>query len=154
MTEHLSRLIQYDIWANRETLESLRQGVTPPPRSLKWMAHIIGAEYLWLARLNGQPAALPVWPNLSLEGCDRRLHDLSQQLLDYLAEATSERLTEEISYTNSKGEAWTSTVDEILTHLTIHSAYHRGQIASDLRAAGREPAYTDYIHAVRQGLIA
>ena len=154
MTEHLSRLIQYDIWANRETLESLRQVVTPPPRSLKWMAHIIGAEYLWLARLNGQPAALPVWPNLSLEGCDRRLHDLSQQLLDCLAESTSERLTQEISYINSKGEAWTSTVEEILTHLTIHSAYHRGQIASDLRAAGQEPPYTDYIHAVRQGLIA
>jgi uncharacterized damage-inducible protein DinB len=44
-------------------------------------------------------------------------------------------------------------VEEILTHLVIHSAYHRGQIASDLRAAGQEPAYTDYIHAVRQGLL-
>jgi uncharacterized damage-inducible protein DinB len=58
-----------------------------------------------------------------------------------------------VSYTNSKGELWTSTVEDILTHLVIHSAYHRGQIASDLRSAGREPAYTDYIHAVRQGLI-
>jgi len=35
-------------------------------------------------------------------------------------------------------------------HVTIHSAYHRGQIASDVRSAGQEPAYTDYIHAVRQ----
>jgi uncharacterized damage-inducible protein DinB len=41
-------------------------------------------------------------------------------------------------------------VEEILTHVTIHSAYHRGQIASDVRSAGLEPAYTDYIHAVRQ----
>jgi uncharacterized damage-inducible protein DinB len=44
-------------------------------------------------------------------------------------------------------------VEEILTHVVIHSAYHRGQIASDVRAAGGVPAYTDYIHAVRQGLI-
>jgi uncharacterized damage-inducible protein DinB len=58
-----------------------------------------------------------------------------------------------VRYTNSKGEPWTSTVEDILTHLVIHSAYHRGQIASDLRNAGQKPAYTDYIHAVRQGLI-
>ena len=55
-------------------------------------------------------------------------------------------------YTNSRGEAWTSTVEEILTHVVIHSAYHRGQIASDVRASGGVPAYTDYIHAVRQRL--
>ncbi len=30
---------------------------------------------------------------------------------------------------------------------------HRGQVASDVRASGGVPAYTDYIHALRQGLI-
>jgi uncharacterized damage-inducible protein DinB len=35
----------------------------------------------------------------------------------------------------------------------MHSAYHRGQIASLMRAGGGIPAYTDFIHAVRQGLI-
>jgi uncharacterized damage-inducible protein DinB len=35
----------------------------------------------------------------------------------------------------------------------MHSAYHRGQIAADMRAAGFEPVYTDFIHAVRQGYI-
>jgi uncharacterized damage-inducible protein DinB len=73
--------------------------------------------------------------------------------LDDLVGASPERLTEEVSYTNSKGEAWSSTVDEILTHIAIHSAYHRGQIAADLRSAGQTPAYTDYIHAVRHGLV-
>jgi uncharacterized damage-inducible protein DinB len=59
-----------------------------------------------------------------------------------------------VTYTNSKGEVWTSGVEDILTHVTIHSAYHRGQIASDLRAEGHTPAYTDFIHAVRQGFVA
>jgi uncharacterized damage-inducible protein DinB len=153
MSQALTRLIRYDIWANRETMDAVRQGAAPPPRSLRWMAHIIGAEYLWLARLTGQTSPLPVWPNLSLDGCDRRLDDLSPQLLECLADATPERLSQEVAYTNSKGEAWTNTVEEILTHVTIHSAYHRGQIAADLRAAGQVPPYTDYIHAVRQGLI-
>jgi uncharacterized damage-inducible protein DinB len=153
MTRHLSRLIRYDIWANRETLDSLRKVAATPTRSLKWMAHIIGAEYLWLARLGGQTPSLPAWPNLSVEGCDRRLDDLSEQLAGCLDDVTPDRLSEEVAYTNSAGEDWTNTVEEILTHLTIHSAYHRGQIAADLRSAGHVPAYTDYIHAIRQGLV-
>jgi uncharacterized damage-inducible protein DinB len=152
MTPLLDRLLQYDLWANRETLKSLEQAI-PPPRSLKWMGHIIGAEFLWLARLEGQASPMPVWPDLSLKDCGKRLGEVSHKLLDGLARAGPERLTEEVSYTNSKGEAWSSTVEEILTHVAIHSAYHRGQIAADLRFAGQTPAYTDYIHAVRQGLI-
>ena len=54
---------------------------------------------------------------------------------------------------NSKGEPWTSSVEDILTHVVLHAAHHRGQVASGLRAAGHEPAYTDYIHAVRRGLV-
>lgn len=152
MTEPLHRLIRYDIWANRETLGSLQQTV-PPPRSLRWLGHIIGAEYLWLARMEGKPATLPVWPDLSLEDCGRHLRELSDKLLESVAERSPERLTEEVAYTNSKGEPWASTVEDILTHIAIHSAYHRGQIAADVRAAGHIPAYTDYIHAVRQGFI-
>jgi uncharacterized damage-inducible protein DinB len=150
LIERLRRLLRYDIWANRETLGSLQSGA--PQRSLRWMGHIIGAEYIWLSRLENRPAELAVWPDLSIEECHRRLRELSGRLMETLS-AGPERLGETVAYTNSKGQPWTSTVEDILTHLTIHSAYHRGQIASDLRAAGYEPAYTDYIHAVRQGLI-
>jgi uncharacterized damage-inducible protein DinB len=147
----LERLLRYDAWANQQTLESLpRQGA--PARSLRWMSHIIGAELLWLSRMEGKPAPLPVWPELSVEGCEERQRDLSRQLTRSLA-GWANPLGREVRYTNSKGEAWTSTVEDILTHLVIHSAYHRGQIASDVRGAGLEPAYTDYIHAVRQGLL-
>lgn len=152
MIRQLNRLLRYDIWANGETLDSLRQG-PPPARSLKWMGHIVGAEYLWLARLREEPAQLPVWPDLSVEQCAARLAELSGMWHEYLADAGGGRAAERVTYTNSKGEEWTSAVEDILTHVTIHSAYHRGQIASDLRAAGQIPAYTDFIHAARQGLI-
>jgi uncharacterized damage-inducible protein DinB len=152
MSWHLQRLLQYDLWANRETVKSLGQAI-PPPRSLKWMGHIIGAEFLWLARLEGQTSPMAVWPDLTLKDCGKRVREVSRQLLEGLVAASPERLAEEVSYTNSKGEDWSSTVEEILTHVVIHSAYHRGQIAADLRSAGQTPAYTDYIHAVRQGLV-
>lgn len=95
---------------------------------------------------------MPVWPDLSVQDCELRIRELSRRILDVIP-STVDSLSRKVSYTNSKGEAWTSTVEDILTHVVIHSAYHRGQIASDLRTAGQKPAYTDYIHAVRQGLI-
>jgi len=117
------------------------------------MGHIIAAEFLWLARMQARPAALPVWPELSLEECEARFGELSDRLIGALDASEAGVLSRSVSYTNSKGEIWTSTVEEILTHVVIHSAYHRGQIASDLRAAGQEPPYTDYIHAVRHRLV-
>jgi uncharacterized damage-inducible protein DinB len=56
-----------------------------------------------------------------------------------------------VSYVNSKGEPWTNRAEDILLHVVFHSAYHRGQIASDMRPAGLQPAYTDFIHAIRSG---
>jgi uncharacterized damage-inducible protein DinB len=149
MTQALNRLLRYDVWANRETLTALQQA-SPPPKSLRWMGHIIGAEFLWLDRIAGRPASLPVWPELSLRECRDRLDQLSGSLP---AALRANDLGRVVQYTNSKGEPWSSTVEEILTHVTVHSAYHRGQIASDMRSAGQEPAYTDYIHAVRQRLV-
>ena len=151
MSPGVERLLDYDIWANRVALDSLRPA--PPPRSLRWMAHIVGAEHLWLARLQRKPSPLAVWPDLTVAQCAEQLSQLSQLWPDYLARIAG-RLGEGITYTNSKGEEWTSTIEDILVHVTIHSAYHRGQIASDVRAAGRVPAYTDFIHAVRQGFVA
>jgi uncharacterized damage-inducible protein DinB len=145
----LERLLRWDVWANRETWRSLTRG-SVPPKSLRWLAHIIGAEFLWLDRIAGRPASLPVWPELSLEQCDEKLDRLSPLLLE---PARNRDLSRAVGYTNSKGEPWTSSIEEILTHVVVHSAYHRGQIASDVRAAGHDPAYTDFIHAVRQRFI-
>ena len=148
---HLRRLLDYDVWANQQTLASLAGG-TPPLRSLKWIAHIVGAECLWLARIRGESSPLAVWPDLSIVECRRWLADVSAQL-PLVLHTHEGSLDQSVSYTNSQGEGWSSTVEEILSHLTVHSAYHRGQIASDLRAAGMTPAYTDYIHATRRGLV-
>jgi uncharacterized damage-inducible protein DinB len=139
MSQHLRRLLQYDAWANRETVESL-QG-RPPERSLRW-----------LARLKGESAPLAVWPELGIDACRDQVTDLARLWPEFL-EAHRDSLGDTVSYTNTKGEAWTNTVEEILTHVPVHSAYHRGQIASDVRGAGMTPALTDYIHAVRRGFV-
>jgi uncharacterized damage-inducible protein DinB len=117
------------------------------------MGHLVGSGELWLGRLRQEPPSLPVWPDLSLEECATGIDRLAASWSLYLAALSPEDLAEGVGYRNSQGEYWTSSVADILTHVTIHGAYHRAQIAAAIRDAGGTPAYTDFIHAARQGLI-
>ena len=105
---------------------------------------------MWLERILKQPQSLPVWPDFGFEECHAQIADLARLWREFLGQLSPSGLSEKVTYKNSKGEPWTSTVEDILTHVVLHSAYHRGQIASQVRAGGEQPAYTDYIHAVRQ----
>jgi uncharacterized damage-inducible protein DinB len=153
LPEYLRRQFAYDDWANREVLAGLKASVRPPARTLQLLAHILSAERLWLERLKQQAQSLPVWPDFNLDQCEAQVAELASLWPDYLAQLFPARLAEKITYKNSKGEPWTSSVEDVLTHVALHSAYHRGQIASHMRASGEQPAYTDFIHAARQGLI-
>jgi uncharacterized damage-inducible protein DinB len=144
----IRRLFAYDDWANREALASLRA----TPSALRRMGHIVGAQRTWHARLTGGPP-VEVWPDLAPEACEAQLEELKRRWQELLAGLTEEKLARQVSYVNTKGRRFTSTVGEILMHVVLHGAYHRGQIASDVRAAGREPAYTDLIHATREGIV-
>jgi uncharacterized damage-inducible protein DinB len=153
MMEHLRRLFDYDAWANREVLAALKATAQPPARSVKFMAHILSAELLWLQRLQQQTQSLPVWPEFTLAECESHAAELALLWRNYLGHLTSAGLEKSIFYVNSKGERWASKRQDILLHVVMHAVYHRGQIATDMRAAGLTPSYTDFIHCVRQGLV-
>ena len=149
----LRRLFAHDDWANGEALISLRACGEPPPRALAWIAHIAAAERLWLVRLREEKTPVIVWPSLALSESESEFRRLRAEWEELLGTLAPETLAREVSYVNSKGEPWTSSFEDILLHVPLHSTYHRGQIAAELRASGREPAYTDFIHAARQHLI-
>jgi uncharacterized damage-inducible protein DinB len=150
---HFTRLFAYDAWANEEVLAGLRTAAKPQPRALELMAHIFSAERLWMERLEQKPQTLPVWPKFTIEECDKQAAELPSLWKLYLANGSEADLAEPISYRNSKGEPWSSRRDDILMHLITHSAYHRGQVAMTVRAAGSSPAYTDFIHSIRKGFV-
>jgi uncharacterized damage-inducible protein DinB len=153
LLEHLRRQLAYDEWANREVLAALCASIVSTFRPRQLLAHILSAERLWLERIRKRPQTLPVWPDLSLDQYEAQIAELALLWREYLSQISSTMLSESVAYQNSKGEAFTSTVQDILTHVVLHSAYHRGQIASQMRANGEQPAYTDFIHAARQGLL-
>jgi uncharacterized damage-inducible protein DinB len=153
MLEHISKLFSYDEWANREVLSSLGAADAPPARSVGLLAHIVSAERLWLERLLAQKQTLPVWPTFTLDHCRTEIDQLAGLWKNYLSSLNEAGLVDSINYKNTKGENFTSQKQDVLLHVVMHSAYHRGQIAADMRTAGFAPPYTDFIHAVRQGFL-
>jgi uncharacterized damage-inducible protein DinB len=142
------RLFAYNAWANREEIAALRT-TRSPERALSILAHIIGAERLWLGRIEGAPPTA-VWPKLTIDECAQAIEELAGEWARIVPAIDP---TTSVEYTNSKGERWTSTAGDILTHVAMHGAYHRGQIALLVRDGGDTPAYTDFIHCVRSGFV-
>ena len=149
----LEKSFRYDNWANQECLKSIIACDSPPHRVREIIAHIVGAQLLWMSRLNLPVSKTAVWPSLTLEQCDHELVQISQRWQDFLGKTEPEGLTQEVAYVNSKGEPWQNSVLDILNHVLIHSSYHRGQVATLLGQSGFLPAYTDYIHCIRQKLV-
>jgi uncharacterized damage-inducible protein DinB len=146
ITDYLRRQFAYDAWANREVLQAIHAAGSPSERSLQLLSHILAAERVWLERLRRQPQSVPVWPEPSLAYCEAEAAELARLCPEYLDTAD---LSEPVAYKNTKGEGWTSAAIDIITQVLFHAAYHRGQIATNMRANGQTPAYSDFIHGLR-----
>lgn len=145
MIDHFRMLFDYEKWANRRALESVRDASEKGP-TVRLFAHILAAQEVWLTRLAKLDSShLAIWPPTTIEECVVRLEHLDGVIDKYLDGLDEEGLEQEIDYTNQTGAEYRQTPLEILTHLGFHSQHHRGQIALQLRQLGQEPAVTDFI---------
>jgi uncharacterized damage-inducible protein DinB len=149
MADEIHRLLAHAWWADERTLASLRAAERPPSGAIELLAHVLGAERVWLSRLVPELKPVAVWPSLDLEGCARLARENRDGYEAFVASLGPDDWSREVSYTNSAGRAFRSRIDDILLHVALHGAWHRGQVAVRLRDAGAEPAPTDYIAFVR-----
>jgi uncharacterized damage-inducible protein DinB len=146
--QHFQRLFSYDEWANREVLSLLPSA---PARSIELLSHIFSAERLWFERLQQRTQTFPVWPNFTREECARQAEEIPLLWREYFAGLPHLEAT--VSYQNTIGERFRNRVEDVLMHVYTHSAYHRGQIAANIRENGGTPLNTDLIHSIRQGFV-
>jgi len=141
------RLFKYNSQSNRKILEFMSSGDTLNPRAVKIFAHMIGADKMWLSRLElGEKAPEPVlWPDMAPETFEGELESVSGHWVRYLDTATSETLNAEVSYLNIKGQTVCKSASDILTSTLIHASYHRGQIAALSGGGERTAPLTDFI---------
>jgi uncharacterized damage-inducible protein DinB len=161
------KMFEYDEWANQRALESILSA-SNPEEALRFMAHILGSQRIWLERFGlsddlsrrlsavspagqSQDSGAPnPWPSLTFDQCRTALQILQGSWRDLLRDMSSQGYAGELSYRNTKGTEFKNPISDVLTHLLLHSTYHRGQVAAAVRRGGGQPASTDYIAFVRQ----
>jgi len=151
MRSLLARLMRHAAWADARSLDSLRAMPAPPQAAIDLLAHVVTAERIYLERLSGaDPFPQDFWPALSLEGIAAVAAATAQALPGFVSERDDDTLRRPVRYRDSRGSTHVTPAHEMLLHVALHGQHHRGQIAALVRAAGGEPAITDFIAFVRE----
>jgi len=154
----LQDLFEYNYWARDRQLRvcaalTSEQFLRPLGNSFSsvrdTLAHLLGAEWIWLERWRGHSPrtilAAEEFPTCA--AIQERWAKVEQEMREYLAGLTEEALGAPLTYTNVKGETWTYPLWQTLLHLVNHQTYHRGQVTTLLRQLGAQPPQTDYLVA-------
>lgn len=148
MLPTITKLWAHLAWADGILLDALRAGPSSEA-AVREYAHILGAEEVWLARMEQRPSRTPVWPEVpveQLESLAGMVHGGYRKFLGGLDGAALDRV---VAYTNSAGLSFENSIQDILLHVALHGQYHRGKVNLLLRQTGQPPAPTDYIAYVR-----
>ncbi|HXI14176.1 MAG TPA: DinB family protein [Thermoanaerobaculia bacterium] len=145
----LRRLIAYSDWANLRMLAALEQVSDRSPDAVRLFAHVITTDGIYLERMKrNDPFPQNFWPEVPLAEIEGRMKangSAYRSFIDSLGD-----VDERVSYRNSKGERFNTSIADMLTHLSIHGAHHRGQILHAMRQSGRPSVNLDFITFVRE----
>ena len=154
------RLFDFEKDAHAKTLASLfavpeEKRASPEFRkAVDVMAHVVGARWLWLSRLGGTSER-----PLKFFSKEFPLVDLPSSVVEmetawsrYLGGLNDAELSRAVEWGAAEGPRFTNAVEDLLTQLFGHSAYHRGQIALLLRQIDCKPAVTEFVYWARKPL--
>jgi len=154
----LKELYEYNYWARDRQLaacapltrEEFLRPLGSSFSSLRdTLAHLLGAEWIWLERWRGNSPrtilAAEEFP--TREKIAERWREVERGMREYLGGLNEEALLRPLTYVNLKGETWTYALWQTLFHLVNHQSYHRGQVTTLLRQLGAQAVPVDYLVA-------
>ena len=114
------------------------------------LAHICGADWVWLERFQGRsPRAMPEgYDRLPLDALGRKWSEAEAGQDAFIATLTQGRMAEPLSYVSFAGDSFTRELGDALLHLANHGTYHRGQVVTLLRQLGHKAPSTDFLRYV------
>ena len=125
------------------------------PSIKKTLLHIWDAQVIWYKRLNGD--SLDYFPSRDFKGGkDQALNLLesqSKEFADFVHQNKADWFQQDILFSDTRGNSYTTKAWEILHHCMNHSTYHRGQLITMFRQLEHSSApRTDYIWYLRSKL--
>ncbi|MBI4572191.1 MAG: damage-inducible protein DinB [candidate division NC10 bacterium] len=147
-------LYEYNAWANERALgaagtlspeQFLRDLGSSFPSVRDTLAHIVGAEWIWLCRWQGESPSkgLPAADFPTVASLKDRFAALDRERRAFLDTVSEGGLARPFSYRDMAGNAHSLRLVDSLQHLVNHGTYHRGQITTMLRQLGAKPVSTD-----------
>ena len=160
MDSHLIKLCKYNVWANDRICTWIKKADLKVDEELKssfpsirkTLYHLWDAQFIWLARLNGESPN--TWPSHSFKGnLDEAIGGLQQNTLalaTYIELLDENEYHREVEFKSIDGTSYFNSVEEIITHVINHSTYHRGQLITLLHTVGFTAVdSTDFIRYLR-----
>ncbi len=159
--EDVRTLYDYNAWANHRVLgacaavspgDFTRDLASSFPSLRDTLAHLYGAEWVWLERWHGRtPTALPSGVDFpDLETTARRMAEVDRNLIDYVASLRAGDLERVLEIKTTAGVPFAQPLWQMLQHVANHSTYHRGQVTTLLRQLGAKAVSTDLIGFYRE----
>jgi uncharacterized damage-inducible protein DinB len=142
--EDLENLLDYNYWARDRLLEAvdaltLEQFMRPLGSSFSsvrdTIAHICGAESIWLARWRGElPSSLPKPERIpDIAAARREWVELEAGMRAFVGNLGREDVERSIEYKDTRGASHNDLFWQMLQHVVNHGSYHRGQVTTMLR---------------------
>jgi uncharacterized damage-inducible protein DinB len=148
--------IEYNHWANLALIraaaeldsDTFDQRIVSGFFSVReTLIHILWAEELWLERWQGRTFIPALNPDdyTELDAIQQKIDKIYGHQLRFIRSINNRTGNEFVSYLNFQGERWEYPLQQMVQHLVIHSAYHRGQLALLFKQLGVQPPPADYL---------
>jgi uncharacterized damage-inducible protein DinB len=149
-SEDFRRAFRYEAWANARMQEFLAANA-PPHEAISVWSHLIVTKQMWLARVNDEDYnRLQLWSIHPIAEAGTLLGEAERRWQGFLDELDDAELDRVVTFHNTKGVPQADALADILRHVVLHGTYHRGQIATLVKAAGAEVPVTDFIAFARE----
>ena len=159
--EEMRGLYEYNAWADRRLMDAAGKITTEEflrPMGSSFgsvrdtIAHIYGAEWIWLERFQGRshdslPDATQFQDVPSLR---EKWLELEGRLLGFVGKLAQEDLNRTLEYKTLKFGVYRNPLWQSMQHAVNHGTYHRGQVTTLLRQLGAQPILTDLMHYYRE----
>src|SRR5205823_14524444 len=97
-----------------------------PAKPVQLMAHLLAAQQIWLKRCQKLPSpGGALWPDRKAVTFHKLITNNHQSWINFLNQLNEADFESSITYQNSKGETFTNTLSDIMTHVINHGTHHR-----------------------------
>ena len=99
-------LANYDVWADQQWIECLREIAPPPTDAVSLLSHLGVTKQVWLRRIRGERTSdLVLWPEEPLDEAAARLKASGIELRMFVEQLSASDLDRTASYRNSSDAA-------------------------------------------------